>query len=306
MGAQLASVSTLVGTNFVELSTIFDWQAPKFPDYIPGAILPRVAREIASGPGRWSEAELIRDNWADAWWMYSGATEFNAPFMAGSALPVTSRTPDLEHDLETSIEAALSVGFHHSYPAALDSYGFHGLEALQCMVERRCGGETGIGAVQCLEGKAVWRAGDEGAWSRELATAANELVEPKRTGRMEDNCEDPTAFLLEYADGLKAATLMLPGHLRGFGYAARVDGRVVSTGFNRTEDRDEPFTYQGLNIQEMFLSGRPQYPAERTLLVTGALDALMESRHLGHVRVETPHLKIAYRAPQTAPIRPRP
>ena len=59
MGAQLASVSTLVGTDFVELSTIFDWQAPKFPDYIPGVILPRVARELASGPGRWSEAELM-------------------------------------------------------------------------------------------------------------------------------------------------------------------------------------------------------------------------------------------------------
>ena len=59
MSAQLASVSPLVGTDFVGLSAIFDWQAPKFPDYIPGVILPRVARDVASTSGRWSEVELM-------------------------------------------------------------------------------------------------------------------------------------------------------------------------------------------------------------------------------------------------------
>lgn len=244
-------------------------------------------------------------NWADAWWMYTRAQELSVPLMAGSALPVTSRHPDLEHPQGSSIEEALSVGFFHGYPAGLDSYGFHGLEALQCMVERRSGGESGIAAVQCLEGDAVWSAREKGAWSRDLGEAAEAGVEAKKAGRMEDNCEAPVVFLLEYADGLRAATLMLPGHLLGFGYAARVEGQVVTTGFNNRADRDDPFSYLGLNIQKMFLSGRPQYPVERTLLVTGALDALMESRHLGHVRVETPHLNVAYEPAESAPIRPR-
>ena len=91
--------------------------------------------------------------------------------------------------------------------------------------------------------------------------------------------------------------------LRGFGYAARVGGDVVSTGFDQTDSRHEAFTYLCLNLQEMFLTGRPQYPLERTLLVSGALDAAMESRYRGHVRVDTPHLRVAYTPPKRPPMR---
>ena len=263
-------------------------------------------------------------SWADALWMYQRALELSVPFMAGSALPLCSRGPELEHELGTPIEEALCIGYIHPSLFGLDSYGFHALEGLQCMVERRTGGESGIAAVQCLEGEDVWAAAATGLWSRELAGAAEARVERlpplwefgepsdiaknpvelKEPGRMEDNCENPVVFILEYADGLRGATLLLPGHLRGFGYAARSNGVVGSTGFIRTGDRDEPFSYQGLNIQEMFLNGRPQYPVERTLLTTGALDALMESRYRGYVRVETPHLNIAYKPYEKAAIRP--
>ena len=250
-------------------------------------------------------------NWADALWMYERARELNVPFMAGSSLPVVRREPELEHEVGTPIEEALSIGFINRYHTGLDSYGFHALEALQCMVERRSGGETGILAVQCLEGDAVWEAGDKGVWSRELAEAAEALVEPKKAGRMEENCESPAIFILEYADGLRAYTLVLPEHLQGWGYAARVNGQVEATGLNPAgldpeAGLDHAFTYLALNIQEMFLTGKPQYPVERTLLVSGALDALMESRYLGHVRVETPHLDVAYTPYEKAPIRPRP
>jgi len=56
-------------------------------------------------------------------------------------------------------------------------------------------------------------------WSRELAAAAEEHIESRTPGRMEDNCENPVLFPLEYADGLRAASLILNGHLRGWGYA---------------------------------------------------------------------------------------
>ena len=238
-------------------------------------------------------------NWSDARWMYDRAKALDMPFMAGSSLPLAWRNPWMEYDLETPVTEAVSLAY-----GGLDAYGFHGLEALQCMAERRVGGETGIVAVQCLEGDAVWKAGDEGLWSRELTEAALAHVEKVQPGAMEAHCEKPAAFLLEYADGLRAATLMLNGYLQGWGYAGRVGGQVSGMEVFLPGDPHAHFSYLSLNIQEMFLTGRPQYPAERTLLISGALDALMDSRYRGHVRVETPHLNVCYRSYEKLPIRP--
>ncbi|MEE2884632.1 MAG: hypothetical protein VX701_02955 [Chloroflexota bacterium] len=244
-------------------------------------------------------------SWDDAVWMYNRAKELQIPLMAGSSLPVIRRHPELEHELDTNIVEALQIGYINSYKTGLDSYGFHGLEALQCMVERRYGAETGIASVQCLEGEEVWRAGEDGLWSIELADAAEAVIDQKQTGLRTDNCRNPTVFILEYIDGLRAASLILPGHLQGWGYAAKVGGGIDVTSFNTDDGLDFPFGYLGLNIQEMFVTGVPQYPVERTLLVTGALEALMESRYLGHVRLETPHLNLRYKPYDSQCIRPR-
>ena len=54
----------------------------------------------------------------------------------------------------------------------------------------------------------------------------------------------------------------------------------------------------GLNIEQMFETKKPTWPVERTLLVTGALDALMSSHAEGGTKaITTPHLAdIAVRA----------
>jgi hypothetical protein len=242
-------------------------------------------------------------NWADATWMVNRARELDVPLMAGSSLPLCWRKPMLEHALETPLEEALSTGYGSFY-GRLDSYGFHALELLQCMVERRKGGETGIVAVQCLEGQAVWQARDQGRWSGELAQAVFELIEDKKEDPIEEQCREPAAFVIEYADGLRATTLMLDDYTHSWGYACRTDGqaqvmRVLTPGAPYAH-----FSYLSLNIQEMFLTRKPQYPVERTLLVSGALEALMESRYRGHVRVPTPHLDVRYRSYDQTPIRP--
>jgi len=237
-------------------------------------------------------------NWRDSKWMYDRAQQLGVPFIAGSSIPLGWRDPWLEHELDAPIEDALVLSF-----GGIESYGYHGLEALQCMIERRSGGEAGLAAVQCLEGEAVWRAGADGLWSRELAEAAAAAGETA-SGSMEESCDNPAAFLLEFRDGFKATLLQLNGYAKEWSYAARVDGQVLATGL-RTHGPPYPhFSYLGLNIEAMFLSGEPQYPVERTLLVSGALDALMDSRHRGHIRLETPHLDVAYLSYETMPIRP--
>ena len=155
-------------------------------------------------------------SWTDALWMYQRAQAVGAAFMGGSSLPVCWRQPWVEHELEAPVEEAVAIGF-----SGLDIYGFHTLEVLQCMVERRRGGETGVAAVTCLEGEAVWRAADEGLWSRELAEAACATIVDKPEGTMEEHCENPALFAVEYSDGLRGAVLMLNGYVHDLAYAAR-------------------------------------------------------------------------------------
>ncbi len=50
------------------------------------------------------------------------------------------------------------------------------------------------------------------------------------------------------------------------------------------------------HIEQMFLSGQPSYPVERTLLTTGLLAAAVDSLHQEQRRLETPHLNVAYQA----------
>src|SRR5207302_7466000 len=99
--------------------------------------------------------------------MVADSRRLGFPLLAGSSLPVTWRLPELELPLECEIESALMVGVGGS-----DAMDYHALEAMQGMLERRRGGESGVRAVQMLEGEAVWKAGEDGHWSKELLEAA--------------------------------------------------------------------------------------------------------------------------------------
>jgi hypothetical protein len=45
---QLPALAPLVGTDFRRLAPLFDWMTPKFPDYLPGSVVPVIADELAS------------------------------------------------------------------------------------------------------------------------------------------------------------------------------------------------------------------------------------------------------------------
>jgi len=184
---------------------------------------------------------------------------------------------------------------------------------MQCMVERRRGGETGVKAVQLIEGEAVWKAGDEGRWSRELLTAAlsrsdtplgltvkdgrtQDLV---RNGELARLVKNPWAYFVEYADGLRATLLMLNGAIEDFNFAARVKGwGIQSTQFLLTPEPNVTYSACLMSkVEEMFVTGKAPYPAERTLLVSGILESCLRSRIEDHKRLETPHLDVRYQPP---------
>ena len=69
--------------------------------------------------------------------MVDTSHELGFPLQGGSSLAVTWRVPSVEFPLGATAREAVSVGY-----GGMGSYDFHGLETIQCMVERRKGGET--------------------------------------------------------------------------------------------------------------------------------------------------------------------
>ena len=242
-------------------------------------------------------------------WMVDASRRLKFPMLAGSSLPVTWRLPDIELPLGCQIEDALMVGVGGS-----DAMDYHALEAMQCMVERRKGGETGVHAVQMIVGDAVWKAGEDGRWSKRLLTAALSrsdtplglTVKDGRTQDLVNNGElpklvkNPAAYFIEYRNGLKATLLMLDGALRDYNFAARVKGMgIQSTQFFLSPVPN--VTYSAClmgKVEDMIMTGKAAYPVERTLLVSGMLESCLTSKLQDQKRLETPHLDVRYQAPR--------
>ena len=234
-------------------------------------------------------------SWEQAAEMVGWSRELGFPLVAGSSLPHTWRLPELELPLETPIEDALVAGYGGN-----EAYGFHALETLQCMIERRKGGETGVKAVTLLEGDAVWKAGDDGRWSWDLLEHALGRSHTLNIGDVRYNVKRPALFLIEYRDGLRGAVLMLNDHVADFTFAAQIKGQVkpVSALFYLPDPPGANyFDCLCLGIERTFTTGKPDWPTERTLLTTGILAAGMDSAFDGNQRLETPHLDVAYHAP---------
>ena len=132
-----------------------------------------------------------------AQWMVAASERLKFPMLAGSSLPVTWRLPDIELPLDCEIESALMVGNGES-----DAMDYHALEAMQCMVERRKGGETGVKAVEMIEG--------DGAWARLPAAPKQQLRDNAYTllGQVSEN-RRPYKRL--EAESIKTPTLFVGG-----------------------------------------------------------------------------------------------
>ena len=252
----------------------------------------------------------LADNWTDAKFIYDSARAMNVPLMAGSSLPGTWRRPPADVKRGARLREIVGITFHTT-----DAYGFHALEIVQALAEQRQGGETGLKAVQTFAGEAVWRAFDEKAFDLELFDAAwKRLSQPQNGGRpLREAVPNPRLFRLEYADGLRAHLLELNGAAGEWTAAWRyADGQIESSLFWTQEGRPAMhFTWLLHGIERMMLTGKPSWNVERTLLTSGALDALLLSLKENQRRVETPYLMLQYQPswrwtepPPPPPMRP--
>jgi len=234
-----------------------------------------------------------RWDWAKE--MYDTTVELGIPFMAGSSVPLAERRPPLEIPPGAEIAEAVSI-----HGGGVESYDFHALEVLQSMVEARKGGETGVARVQFLEHEALWRAADEGLWSVTLAKVAAEAglgrkIDDLRT--LEKQTGKAHGVLVTYKDGLRGLALRLAASGTQWHFACRYRGdpqpRATSFYVGPWQNRNL-FKALAHAIQYHFIHGQSPYPVERTLLVTGILDASMHSRHKGGEPLATPQLELPY------------
>jgi len=224
--------------------------------------------------------------------------ELKFGLMAGSSLPVTWRRPEIEPPVGTPFtEAVCTFGFDRASP---EIYFIHALEVLQCMLERRAGGETGVKSLECLEGDAVWKAGDAGRWSWKLVEAAVARCESNNIGSIRHNVLKPQAILVEYRDGTKGAVVNLVEQVSEFGFAGFVKGSdqpVSSCFFLPPPPGARFFDPLSWNIERLLTSGQSPYPVERTLLTSTVLDLAMHSLKDGGKPQSGAALEIRYAAP---------
>ncbi len=244
--------------------------------------------------------------WEWAKEMVDTAHQMKIPFLAGSSLPVTWRMPSVEMPLGAAVEEMLGIAI-----GRVDSYDFHALEMIQCMAERRKGGETGVKSMHALRGEAVWNAMVDRAWSPHLFEAclcrSQTLAQSPTTSDRFPTAEqvktwvkEPVAYMYEYIDGTKATMLLLNGLVSDFTFAARIKGQKepVSTLFYLPPNPNVTYSAALMSkAEENFVTGKPPYPIERTLLTTGLVEAGVHSLFEGK-KLETPHLAIKYEPPR--------
>ncbi len=244
--------------------------------------------------------------------MVDASRAMKFPLLAGSSLPVTWRMPAIDMPLGAEVEEVFCVAM-----GGVDSYDFHALETIQCMAERRRGGETGVAALQAFHGEPVWQALESGSWKsggwdpklfEACLARSHTLAQPESyshryptPNQIRSWVKDPVCYRFEYNDGLKATMLLLNGLVGDFTFSARLRGRSdpLSTLFYLPPNPNVVYSAALMSkAEENFLTGRAPYPVERTLLTTGLVAAGMQSLAKGQTRLETPHLAIRYEPPR--------
>ena len=226
-------------------------------------------------------------------WVIQTYKHMGIPLMAGSSLPVAWRLPEQTWPINTSIKRAFAQGY-----SDLDAYGFHTLETLQCQVERRTGGETGVKSVRSLaSGESAWKHPE---FPKDLWQAFEKQYHSRpQHSRNPNGKSADELWEIRYTDGLIAHVGMFTSEGQVWGTSIESGtGEIQSTVFE-LEDKENfgHFGYLTKGIEHLIKTGRSPYPAERTEITTGILAALLQSKSEGGTEIPTPFLSsLAYQA----------
>src|SRR5205823_9875173 len=137
---------------------------------------------------------------------------------------------------------------------------------------------------------------EAGRWDRTLLEAALARVPERGKGKVEEEDAEAVVYLIEYRDGLQAAVYLSPRHCQEFAFAGRAKGQAepLACWYELPKPQRDHFSFQVRAVAQMMVTGKATYPVERTLLTTGLVDRLWESRLNGHQRLETPELAVKY------------
>jgi hypothetical protein len=147
---------------------------------------------------------------------------------------------------------------------------------------------------------------NEGRFSSELVTAAmnaerNAGMKRRPTLRFPDEPFVPRhALLVTYEDGTRGTALTVGSGGDRWNFACRLRGQkepLATAFYSGPWGNWNLFNALSGAIAHFFKTGRSPYPVERTLLVSGVLDAAMHSYKDGGKPIDTPELEFSY-APQ--------
>ena len=123
---------------------------------------------------------------------------------------------------------------------------FYALEGLLPVLERRRKGEAGVRRLRYFEGERLWQTGHEGQWSWPLLAAAlSRSHTPQGHPVMDGRTED----------------------LVGLGLLRTTGDTIVSAQlFRPPAPQQEQYSRLAGTLLDFFISGRPPWPVERSLL----------------------------------------
>lgn len=260
----------------------------------------------------------FRWDWARE--MFDKCREHDIPLMAGSSVPLAQRMPAWELPRDVNIREAVSI-----HGGGLESYDFHAFEVLESIVEARAGGETGISSVELLIGDDFHRAKRAGRWSQDLVDAAMQAEaamgvtrqpwpkkgvfaqpQPEPSHRRPPRPKGPHAIIVRYRDGLQATILKEASSSDRWNFACRLEGSPqpqATAFFNSPWGNRGLFKALAHAIQHLLLHRREPYPAERTLLTTGAVEATMRSYERDGAAIDTPELEFSWQTTNWSELR---